>query len=150
MAIYLQLRVGRVHLLLDALKVHEVMGVDTLNLGAQHHVQWRDEVLHFVDLGAFLQLNSEPAEMAVVYSSQEEGVPLMLGVSEVLGLRDLPANAWSAMPRLPSASAAFFEAVWLEPDQQRQSFRLRHPIAASVFKSAEGVVGHAAEELGQD
>ena len=130
MAIYLQLRVGPVHLLLDALKVHEVMGLDTLTRGAQGHVHWRDDVLHYLDLGPFLQIEVEPASMAVVYSPADDAPPLMLGATEVLGLRTLQAGDWSAMPRLPAASAVFFDAVWLEPAHQRQSFRLRHPLAA--------------------
>lgn len=148
MAIYLQLRVGPVHLLLDALRVHEVMGADTLSQGGQGHVQWRDEVLHFVDMGAFLQLPTEAATMAVVYSPDENGQSLMLGVSEVLGLRDLHAEDWRPMPRLPVASAAFVDAVWLEPELQRQSFRWRYPIAIEVFQATDSDV--TLEDLGQD
>lgn len=147
MAIYLQLRVGPVHLLLDALQVHEVLRSDVLGLGAQGHAQWRDDVLHFVDMGAFLQLEHEPPGMAVVYSPDAQGRPLMLGVSEVLGLRDLGPRDWSPMPRLPMASAAFLDAVWLEPAHERQSFRWRFPIDVQVFQSDAAAA--STEEPGQ-
>ncbi len=152
MAMYLQLRVGPVHLLLDALKVHEVMALDGLARGAQSHVQWRDEVLQCLELGPFLQVQAEPATMAVVYSPADEGLPLVLGVCEVLGLRALQPKDWSAMPRLPAASAAFFDAVWLEPQHQRQSFRLRYPLAALALEPGEGGAVDPAlvEDLGQD
>lgn len=148
MATYLQLRVGPVHLLLNALQVHEVMRADTMGMGAQGHAQWRDEVLHFLDLGAFLQLQAEPATMAVVYSPDEGGQPLVMGVSEVLGLRNLGPSDWSAMPRLPTASAAFVDAVWLEPAHQRQSFHWRFPIGIEVFQPGDGAVGAAAVQIG--
>lgn len=148
MAIYLQLRVGPVHLLLPGLQVHEVMRADTLGMGAQGHAQWRDTVLPFVDMGAFLQLGTEPASMAVVYSPDENGQPLVLGASEVLGLRDLGPSDWRAMPRLPTASAAFLDAVWLEPAHQRQSFRWRFPLDIKVFQAGDTAAGAGAEELG--
>lgn len=150
MAMYLQLRVGPVHLLLDALKVHEIMGLDSVVRGAQDHVQWRDDVLQFLDLGPFLQLQGEAASMAVVYSPAEDAPPMVLGVSEVLGLRALQSRDWSPMPRLPAASAAFFDAVWLEPQHQRQSFRLRYPLAALVLGAGEALAGPLSEDLRQD
>lgn len=146
MAIYLQLRVGPVHLLLDALKVHEVMALESLTRGAQDHVHWRDDVLHFLDLGPFLQVPAEPASMVVVYSPAEDGPPLVLGVSEVLGLRTLQAGDWRAMPRLPAASAAFFDAVWLEAQHQRQSFRLRYPLPSLGKMAADSA---RLEDIGQ-
>jgi chemotaxis signal transduction protein len=149
MAIYLQIRAGGVHLLLDALKVHEVMGLDTVQPAAQGHVQWRDDVLHYVDLAAFLRRPADAPSMAVVYSPDDEALPLMLAVDEVLGLRDLAATDFRALPRIPADSAAFFDAVWLEPAQERQSFRLRHPIAAQVFQGVDGAEA-LVEESGQD
>lgn len=134
MAIFLQVRVGAVHLLLDALRVSEVMGMDTLTLGAQGHVEWRRDVLHAVDLGDFLQVPHDAPDMGVVYSPDDSTTPLLLKVNEVLGLRDLVASDWHALPRIPVASAAFFESVWLEPHHDRQSFRLRHPIELEIFE----------------
>lgn len=149
MAIYLQIRAGGVHLLLDALKVHEVRAYDSLQAAAAGHVQWREQVLHFVDLAQFLQRPAEPIAMAVVYSPDDDEQAMMLGVQEVLGLCDLSLSDLQPLPRIPATSAAFFDAVWLQPAQQRQSFRLRHPIGVQVFQAVDDL-DTVVKEFGQD
>ncbi len=148
MAIFLQVRTGQLHLMLDALQVHEVFGLDTLVDGAQGHVQWRDQVLNGVDVGEFFCLPHAQPVMGVVYTPDLGEQPLLLKVEEVLGLRDLAAAHWSRLPVLPARTHAFFDAVWLEPALSRQSFRLRHPIDLETFKGvAPAGLG---EELGHD
>jgi chemotaxis signal transduction protein len=148
MAIFLQVRSGQLHLMLDALQVHEIIGLDALVDGAQGHVQWRDQVLMAVDAGDFFCLPHAQPVMGVVYVPDAGSQPLMLKVEEVLGLRDLGAADWGRLPALPSRTREFFESVWLEPEASRQSFRLRHPIDLETFKGV--TPAGFDEELGHD
>lgn len=148
MAIFLQVRTGQLHLMLDALQVHEVIGLDALVDGAQGHVQWREQVLIGVDAGEFFCLPHAQPTMGVVYSPGKDGQPLLLKVEEVLGLRDLGKSQWGRLPNLPPRTAGFFDAVWLEPEASRQSFRLRHPLDLETFKGV--APAGLDEELGHD
>jgi chemotaxis signal transduction protein len=148
MAVFLQVRTGRLHLMLDALQVHEVVGLEGVIDGAQGHAQWRDQVLTSIDLGEFFCLPHMPPLMGVVYSPDADSEPVLLKVEEVLGLRDLGAQQWRQLPYLPQRSRVFFESVWLEPEHDRQSFRLIHPITLETFKRDDpAVVG---EQFGHD
>jgi chemotaxis signal transduction protein len=133
MAIYLQVRAASIHLMLDALHVHEVLNSDTVLSGASDHAQWRDDVISTVDLAKLFGLSGGNIAMGVVYTTGNESRPVMLLIDEVLGLKDLQAAQWSRLPRIPSGSALFFNSVWLEGDTQRQSFRLRHPLDNPLF-----------------
>lgn len=148
MAIFLQVRTGQLHLMLDALQVHEVMGLDALVDGAQGHVQWRDQVLMAVDVGEFFCLPRVTPVMGVVYSPDDGQLPVLLKVEEVLGLRDLQMAQWGRLPVLPARTAGFFDAVWLEPESSRQSFRLRHPLDLETFKGV--APAGPDEEIGHD
>jgi len=148
MAIYLQVRSGPVHILLDALSVHEVLGLAGLVDGAQGHVQWRDDVLSAVNMGELLGFSAPAPEMGVVYSPQDQGLPIMLMVEEVLGLKNLDKHHWSAMPRIPADSALYIDGVWLEPEASRQSFRFKRPMPLTP-PGAEQMSG-GLEKIGQD
>jgi chemotaxis signal transduction protein len=148
MAIYLQIRTGQLHLMLDALQVHEIMGLEGVIDGAQGHAQWRDQVLTSVDVGDFFQLPHAPAQMAVIYSPSEQAEPVLFKVEEILGLRELQDRQWGRLPALPPQSMAFFDAVWLEPERERQSFRLRHPLDLDTFKGV--APAGLDEEVGHD
>lgn len=133
MAIFLQVRASSLHLMLDALHVHEVLGLDTLAEAARQHVQWRNDVLAAVDVARLLEVPRSQPGMGVVYSPDDGPVPVMLLVDEVLGLRNLQDQDWNELPRVPLHTAQFFDKVWIEPDAQRQSLRLRHPIDIGRF-----------------
>ncbi len=148
MAIFLQVRTGELHLMLDALQVHEVFGLEALVDGAQGHVQWRDQVLIGVDAGEFFCLPHAQPLMGVVYTPDLGTQPLLLKVEEVLGLRDLGPADWGRLPALPPRTREFFDAVWLQPEASRQSFRLRHPIDLETFKGV--APAGLDEELGHD
>jgi chemotaxis signal transduction protein len=137
MAIFLQVRSGPVFLMLDALAVHEVMGLEGLVDGAQGHVEWREDVLSAVNVAQLLGFAAPQPVMGVVYTPEEGARPLMLMVEEVLGLKDLEAHHWSRMPRIPADSSRFIDGVWLEPLLERQSFRFRRPMPSEMPISAD-------------
>ncbi len=103
MAIYLQVRAGPVGLLLDALRVHEVITLPDDFRADQAFADWRGRVLHVVRLAGQLQLPpGEPAQ-GVVYSPSEGDEPVMLCLDEVARLRNLEGADWNALP--PSVPA---------------------------------------------
>ncbi len=133
MAIYLQVRAGQIHLLLDALSVHEILGLDALAEGGGAHCEWRSEVLQSLNLGEFLGSPSVAPGMGVVYTPDRDAQPIMLKVDEVLRLRELRAGDWSALPRLPEQTLVFFDAIHVDAAANQQIYRLRSRLAPTLF-----------------
>ena len=124
MAIYLQVRAGPVHVLLDALAVHEVLSLDKLNSGAGDHCEWRHSVLKALNLAAFMGFDSSKPDMGVVFGSDPAALPVMLQVDEVIRLRDLRPADWSPLPHVPMATRQYFDAIYLDADGVTQVYRL--------------------------
>ena len=134
MAIYLQVRAGKLQLLVDALGVHEILSLSDLPVGGQgEHVEWRQQVLNSVPVHAFFAQNQGERVMGVVYSATEGAQPMMLEVDEVVGLRNIGPADWLPMPRLPSETAIFFDALVNDLKSESQVYRLRRPLEASLF-----------------
>lgn len=135
MAIYLEVRAGQIHLLLNALSVHEILGLDALPEGGGAHCEWRSDVLQSLNLGEFLGSPSEAPGMGVVYTPEPEARPLMLKVDEVLRLRDLGNKDWSALPRLPQQTLVFIDAIHVDASSAQQLYRLRNCLAPELFSA---------------
>lgn len=127
MAIYLQVRVGSVGLLLDALRVHEVLIWEDTEHTEPAYAQWREQVLPVVRLARHLELASTGGneQHAVVYSPGKDCPPVMLLVDEVARLRQLGPSHWQPMPRVPARTAQLFDAVWWDEVASGQVYRLR-------------------------
>ncbi len=139
MSQYLQVRVADVHVLLPALQVHEVLGLDAGLTQTDVHVAWRDQVIGLMDLGELLERSPRTRRpYGVVYSfSDDEAEPVvMLQIDEVLGLRQPSEREWRPLPFVPSRAQTLFDAVWSESDGQRHSYRLRHPAALDKTASS--------------
>jgi hypothetical protein len=136
MAIYLQVRAGNLQLLVDALGVHEILSLNDLPVGGQgEHVEWRQQVLNSVPVHAFFAQTQGERVMGVVYSATEGDSPLMLEVDEIIGLRNIGPKDWLPMPRLPSETMVFFDALVDDLKTDAQVYRLRRPLQASLFRS---------------
>jgi hypothetical protein len=133
MAIFLQVRAGQIHLLLDALSVHEILGLDALAEGGGAHCEWRSKVLQSLNLGEFLGSPSEAPGMGVVYTPLPDAQPIMLKVDEVLRLRELRTSDWSVLPRLPQKTLVFFDAIHVDAAANQQIYRLRSRLAPELF-----------------
>lgn len=133
MSQFLQVKVEDIHVLLPALQVHEVMSLEGLVTQSDAHVAWRDRILALMDLGQVLgRPQNHGRHYGVVYSTADEGTePVMLQVSEVLGLRTPQAQDWRPLPSIQSKAQALLDAVWVEPPDEKHSFRLRHPVNLS-------------------
>ncbi len=136
MAIYLQVRAGPLGILLDALRVHEVVVPEGLRED-QVFAPWRDQVLRVVRLARHLELPGAQGQHAVVYSPSEGATPAMLMVDEVVRLRQLEASHWQPMPTVPVRTAALFDAVFLDDAVGLQLFRLRSELAPELLGVVE-------------
>ncbi len=134
MAIYLQVRAGPVGLLLDALRVHEVITLPDDFRADQAFADWRGRVLHVVRLAGQLQLPpGEPAQ-GVVYSPSEGDEPVMLCLDEVARLRNLEGADWNALPpSVPAQTVALFDAVFVDSTQHAQLYRLRSDVMGALL-----------------
>lgn len=139
MSQYLQVRVADVHVLLPALQIHEILGLDNGFAHNEVHVAWRNQVIALVDLGEVLERSARTRRAyGVVYSfSDDPAEPVtMLQVDEVLGLRHPDDREWQALPYVPSRAQTLFDAVWSESSGQRHSYRLRHPASLPVAQAS--------------
>lgn len=136
MAIYLQVRAGSLGILLDALRVHEVVFIGESVRADQAYAEWRGQVLPVVWLARHLQLPEGACEQAVVYSPDDGLPPLMLHVDEVARLRTLEPGQWSALPRVPSRTAEMFDAVYWDEDSREQFYRLRRRLEPALLGHA--------------
>jgi hypothetical protein len=135
MAIYLQVRAGDLQILVDALGVHEILSLADLPVGGQgEHVEWRQQVLNSVPVHSFFKQTQGERVMGVVYSASEGETPLMLEVDEVVGLRTIAPNEWLPMPRLPSETMVFFDALVQDLKSDAQVYRLKRSLEASLFR----------------
>ena len=136
MAIYLQVRAGNLQLLVDALGVHEILSLSDLPVGGQgEHVEWRQQVLNSVPVHSFFAQDQGERVMGVVYSATEGDTPMMFEVDEVIGLRNIGHKDWLPMPRLPSETMVFFDALVNDLKTNAHVYRLRRPLEASLFRS---------------
>lgn len=136
MAIYLQVRAGNLQLLVDALGVHEILSLEDLPVGGQgEHVEWREQVINSIAVHTFFKQSQGERLMGVVYSSAEGNQPMMLEVDEVIGLRNIGSNDWLPMPRLPTETLVFFDALIKDLKSDAQVYRLKRPLEASLFHS---------------
>ena len=127
---YLKVKVEDIHVLLPALQVHEVTSLEGLITQGEAHVAWREEVLALLDLGQVLgRPCSSKRGFGVVFHCQDDAqVPVMLAVNEVLGLRTPQNRDWRALPPVSSRAQQLLDAVWVEPPNERHSYRLRYPV----------------------
>lgn len=137
MAMYLQVRAGPLGILLDALRVHEVVLLGQPLREDQAFAQWRDQVLCVVRLADHLQLHGSEGHQAVIYSPGQGLEPAMLIVDEVLRLRHLEPGHWSTMPTVPARTAALFDAVFWDESNSQQVFRLRSEVPPALLGISE-------------
>ena len=123
-------------MLVDALGVHEILSLSDLPVGGQgEHVEWRQQVLNSVPVHSFFAQDQGERVMGVVYSATEGDTPMMFEVDEVIGLRNIGHKDWLPMPRLPSETMVFFDALVNDLKTNAQVYRLRRPLEASLFRS---------------
>lgn len=128
MAQYLHIRVEDVELLLPALNVHEVLGLEHHQRPTDGHAIWRDLVLGALDLGQILQrcTSAKQRDYGVVYSlDPSDTEPLMLMIDEVLGLRNPQRDQLHRLPGVMSTSHTLFDAIWIDAKLGHKAYCLK-------------------------
>jgi len=118
MAQFLHIRVEDIDLLLPALQVHEVIGLEQTNRSAEDHAIWRDEVIASCDLGHLLQRCDTALrhrQYGVVYSPDDsDGLPVLMLIDEVLGLRNPTREQLHKLPGVVTAAHGLFDGIWID------------------------------------
>lgn len=118
MAQFLHIRVEDIDLLLPALQVHEVIGLEHKNRSAEDHAIWRDQVIASCDLGHILQrcpVALTHRHYGVVYSpDQTDGLPVLMLIDEVLGLRNTTREQLHKLPGDMTPAHGLFDGLWID------------------------------------
>jgi hypothetical protein len=136
MAQFLHIRVEDLDLLLPALQVHEVIGLDPDKRPGEAHALWREQVLVSCDLGQILQRCTEPKCRAygVVYSADETGAPpVLMLIDEVLGLRKPKPEQLHILPGVKTDAHRWFEALWVDNQLGFKAYCVRTPLTKELW-----------------
>ena len=117
MAQYLHIRVEDIDLLLPALQVHEVIGLEHKESQSDGHAIWRDEVIAAFDLGQILHRCSTAAarDYGVVYSPDDsDALPVLMLIDEVLGLRNPTREQLHKLPGVMTTAHGLFDGIWID------------------------------------
>jgi chemotaxis signal transduction protein len=126
MAQYLHIRVDDIDLLLPALQVHEVIGLEHQDRRADDHAIWRDQVIASCDLGQVLQRSNTAASTrhyGVVYSPNDsDALPVLMLIDEVLGLRNPKREQLHRLPGAMSTAHGLFDGIWIDSEQSLKAY----------------------------
>lgn len=118
MAQFLHIRVEDIDLLLPALQVHEVIGLEQQTRTADDHAIWRDQVLACYDLGEVLRRCTNAAKQrqyGVVFSPDgSDELPVLILIDEVLGLRSPQREQLHKLPGAVSTAHDWFDGIWID------------------------------------
>jgi chemotaxis signal transduction protein len=136
MAQFLHIRVEDLDLLLPALQVHEVIGLDPEKRPGEAHALWREQVLASCDLGQILQRCDQPKSRAygVVYSADEtDAPPVMMLIDEVLGLRKPKPEQLHRLPGVKTDAHRWFEALCVDNQLGYKAYCVRSPLTPELW-----------------
>ena len=137
MAQFLHIRVEDLDLLLPALQVHEVIGLDPDKRQGEAHALWREQVLASCDLGQVLQRCTQPKNRAygVVYSADEtDELPVMMLIDEVLGLRKPKPEQLHKLPGVKTDAHRWFEAICVDSHLGFKAYCVRATLTPELWK----------------
>lgn len=126
MTVYLHLQCGAYPLLVA---IRHVVEIGARSATADHSArrQWRDRTLPVVNLATLLGSNGDAACEQVVLS--RDGIAIaIVDVSRVLGIQELPDQAFADFAGVTTELAALVDGIW--PSQQHRhgcALRLRYP-----------------------
>ena len=136
MALFLHIRVEDLDILLPALQVHEVIGLDPDKRQGETHAVWREQVLVSYDLGQTLQRCKQPNNRAygVVFSADEtDAPPVLMLIDEVLGLRKPKPEQLHRLPGVKTAAQRWFEALWVDNQLGFKGYCVRTPLTNELL-----------------
>ena len=128
MAQYLHIRIEDIDLLLPALQVHEVIGLEDEERTTDGHAIWRDQVLAAFDLGQVLQRCDAGGKRSygVVYSPElSDAPPVLMLIDEVMGLRNPQREQLHKLPGAMNHSHALFDGIWIDSAHGHKAYCLK-------------------------
>lgn len=142
MAQFLHIRVEDIDLLLPALQVHEVLGLEQKHRSAEDHAIWRDQVIASCDLGHVLQrctLALTHRHYGVVYSPDDsEGLPVLMLIDEVLGLRNPTREQLHKLPGGMTTAQGLFDGIWIDNKLEMKAYCVKAKLPEDFLGSALG------------
>lgn len=136
MAQYLHIRVEDIDLLLPALQVHEVIGLDQLKPQTDGHAIWRDVVISVFDLGQVLKrcATAQPREFGVVYSTgNSDQQPVLMVIDQVLGLRNPSREQLRPLPGMKNTAHDFFDAICIDNKLGVKAYCVKAQLPEKLF-----------------
>jgi chemotaxis signal transduction protein len=136
MAQYLHIRVEDITLLLPALQVHEVIGLEHQARPADGHMLWRDQAIAACDLGQVLARCStaKARDYGVVFSPDDsDAPPVLMMIDEVLGLRNPLPQQLHRLPGGRTGAHELFDAVWIDNKLGLQAYCVKTQLSPALF-----------------
>jgi chemotaxis signal transduction protein len=136
MAQYLHIRVEDIDLLLPALQVHEVIGLEHKESQSDGHAIWRDEVIAAFDLGQILHRCSTATarDYGVVYSPDDsDAPPVLMAIDEVLGLRNPLRDQLHKLPGAMTTAHTLFDAIWIDNKLGLKAYCVKAQLPADIL-----------------
>ncbi len=137
MAQFLHIRVEDIDLLLPALQVHEVIGLEQQNRSAEDHAIWRDQVIASCDLGHLLQRCATALshrQYGVVYSPDDtDALPVLMLIDEVLGLRNPTREQLHKLPGAMTAAQGLFDGLWIDQKLGYKAYCVKTQLPADFW-----------------
>lgn len=137
MAQFLHIRVEDVDLLLPALQVHEVIGLEPQDAAVEDHAIWRDQVIASCDLGQVLKrctLGPRERAYGVVYSPDDsDALPVLMRIDEVLGLRSPQREQLHKLPGAVSPAHGWFDGLWIDAQHGLKAFCVKSQLPADFL-----------------
>lgn len=136
MAQYLHIRVEDIDLLLPALQVHEVIGLEPQARSAEDHAIWRDQVIARCDWGHVLErcpkaLTHRP--FGVIYSPDDAAeLPVLMLIDEVLGLRTPRPDQLHRLPGALSTAHGLFDGIWIHHELGLKAYCVKTALPAHL------------------
>lgn len=125
---YLCFRSGPHRFLLDIRHVVEIGDAPPASADARARRRWREGSLPVVNLAGFLGAPAAPRAQQVVLGGDGDTLGI-LDVDMVEGLRQLPAEQFTALAPMSEALAALVDGVARDGERGDCLLRLRHPFA---------------------
>jgi len=136
MAQYLHIRVEDIDLLLPALQVHEVIGLEHTQNQSDGHAIWRDDVIAAFDLGHILQrcTTASTRNYGVVYSIDDsDATPVLMAIDEVLGLRNPLRDQLHKLPGAMTTAHSLFDAIWIDNKLGLKAYCVKAKLPADIL-----------------
>ena len=129
MSSYLELSVGKLHVLLDTIEVAEVMElVDNEKINNDYYL-WREKSVRVFFMNEILANttgNDSSDKAGIIYQSNEQS-PILLVVDRIEKMWNLEGNEFIEMPTINEKLSALFDGIY-SASVERQLLKFKIPV----------------------